>query len=88
MEPQSPKTRRPLDAIDAENIGATLDTAGWWFIEDRIRHYLKQATDALILPQPEAVTNTLRGEIKALKTVLGLPAKLIQEGKANGHRPR
>lgn len=79
---------RKLDKIDAENIEATVGTSGWQIIEERIQNYLRNTVEGLIATQNQQSTDIMRGEVRAIRTILAFPKMLAEEGRRNGEKAR
>ena len=79
---------RQLDKIDAEHIRETVETQGYRLIVDRLQARLDALVVDLCTDQSVEKTAKTRGQITEIKTILGLPERLIKEANANPAKDR
>lgn len=69
------------DLLDAELIEEMLRSRGWQLTEQRIKETVSTKLRALIQPQSEIETATVRGFIAGLELAAGVPKILQKEAK-------
>ncbi len=70
-----------LDRIDVEQLRDTLATPGWKIFVQRVRETLEQAASQAMNAPTWEEHRELRGAVKALRTVLDIPAIITSEVK-------
>lgn len=82
----NPRKRDRVDLVDAELIEETLRSRGWQLIEQRIAETVAAQMRALIQPQTEIETATLRGLISGLQLAVSVPKILKNEAKESARK--
>ena len=75
-----PKARL-INAGDASDVRAMVNSAGWQHVRDRLMKTLDQKRDELEQPCDPVKTSELRGCIAGLKLAIAVPDILFAEGK-------
>jgi hypothetical protein len=80
------RKRDRVDLVDAELIDEMLHSPGWQLTAERIAETIGTQMKALVQPQTEIETATVRGFINGLQLALSVPKILKSEAKESARK--